>query len=128
MASGHILGSCIQTTTHQKKNFVWFYRHFSAESSFFSLSYIINHLLHSQLIIRFESSYSRCGFHTFGFSNTEREEIVVQRTCFPLINHVMCGAGCAFDVVQFETKFSPIVNWRLLNVIFGGPVCWTVCE
>lgn len=49
----------------------------------------------------------------------------VFRTCFPLINQVMCGAGCAFDVVQLDTKFSPIVNWRLLNVILGGPVCWT---
>lgn len=44
-------------------------------------------------------------------------------TFLPLISHVMCGAGCAFDVVQFADSFSPTVNSRLLNVMRGGPVC-----
>lgn len=44
----------------------------------------------------------------------------------PFISHVICGAGCAFDVVQLATKFSPAVNKRLLKVILGGPVWWTV--
>lgn len=128
MASCHALED---TTTHQKK-FSSFYRHFFLPAflrlrAVFSFSYIINHLLHSQLIIRFKSPHSRCEFHTFWFFNTQRAEHL-RRTCFPLISQVMCGAGCAFDVVQFETKFSPMVNWRLLNVIFGGPVCWTVRE
>lgn len=67
---------------------------------------------------------------SFSFLDTEMNKLfkkltIYRLTCFPLINQVMCGAGCAFDVVQFATKLSPIVNWRLLNVILGGPVCWT---
>lgn len=44
-------------------------------------------------------------------------------TFLPFISQVMCGAGCAFEVVQFANNFSPTVNCRLLNVIRGGPVC-----
>lgn len=49
-------------------------------------------------------------------------------TFFPLINQVICGAGCAFDVVQFAINFSPMKNCRFLNVILGGPVCGTGCN
>lgn len=38
----------------------------------------------------------------------------------------MCGAGCAFDVVQLAINFSPMKNCCFLNVILGGPVCGTV--
>lgn len=57
--------------------------------------------------------------HIFRSSVAKREP-----TFLPFISQVMCGAGCAFDVVQLADSFSPTVNWRLLNVMRGGPVCW----
>lgn len=62
-----------------------------------------------------ETSYT---IYIFRSSVAKREP-----TFLPFISQVMCGAGCAFDVVQLADSFSPTVNWRLLNVMRGGPVC-----
>lgn len=43
----------------------------------------------------------------------------------PLISHVMWGAGRDLYVEQLATICSPMMNFRRLNVIFGGPICWT---
>lgn len=59
--------------------------------------------------------YIVCLLYNFFFLNKGN-------TFFPLISHVMCGAGRAFDVVQLARKFSPTKNCRLLKLIRGGPV------
>lgn len=87
----------------------------------YTLNSIINYSLYKRNQPKFISWSARHPKNIY----THSWWIIIFHTCFPFINQVMCGAGCAFDVVQFDTKFSPIVNWRLLNVIFGGPVCWT---
>ena len=38
----------------------------------------------------------------------------------------MCGIGLALDVVQLAINLSPTINCRLLNDIFGGPICCTI--
>ena len=52
--------------------------------------------------------------------------LIFNLTFLPLINHVILGAGFARVVVQLAIKFSPTTNRRFLNMILGGPVCFTV--
>jgi hypothetical protein len=41
------------------------------------------------------------------------------------MSHVIVGGGFALVVVQLAIKFSPTTKSRFLNIIFGGPVCFT---
>lgn len=83
---------------------------YSAKMGYFSVS---RRSTVSQWISRIEV---KCG-------DTNVERWIRQLTFLPFISQVMCGAGCAFDVVQFAVSFSPTANRRLLNVMRGGPVC-----